>query len=139
MIRKNNKRVLYESIMKDVAKTVKRHLNENINNIDTFKRLLKRYNVVLQGPDSAGIAYITPTMNDSDPDICIEVYDDYWRCYLDDDNNGTIWVSLDEEGTADEELDLSQFDNAQTFEYGVGYSYSARNAKALAQGLLKFC
>ncbi len=28
MIRKNNKKVLYESIMKDVAKTVKRHLNE---------------------------------------------------------------------------------------------------------------
>lgn len=28
MIRKNNKRVLYESIMRDVAKTVKRNLNE---------------------------------------------------------------------------------------------------------------
>ena len=27
----NNKRRLYESIMRDVAKTVKKHLNENIN------------------------------------------------------------------------------------------------------------
>ena len=33
MIRKrNNKRVLYESIMRDVAKTVKKRLNENVNN-----------------------------------------------------------------------------------------------------------
>ena len=31
MLRRNNKRVLYESIMKDVAKTVKKHLNENID------------------------------------------------------------------------------------------------------------
>jgi hypothetical protein len=29
MIRKNNKRDLYESIMSDVAKTVKRHINES--------------------------------------------------------------------------------------------------------------
>ena len=29
MIKRNNKRALYESIIKDVAKTVKRHLNEN--------------------------------------------------------------------------------------------------------------
>ena len=33
MIRRNNKRVLYESIMKDVAKTVKRHLNEGNQNL----------------------------------------------------------------------------------------------------------
>ena len=31
MIRKNNKRVLYESIMRDVAKTVTKRLNENVN------------------------------------------------------------------------------------------------------------
>ena len=30
MIRKNNKRALYESIMRDVAKTVKKHLNEGV-------------------------------------------------------------------------------------------------------------
>ncbi len=38
MIRKrNNKKALYETIMKDVAKTVKRHLNEsNINLNDLF-------------------------------------------------------------------------------------------------------
>jgi hypothetical protein len=35
MIRKrNNKRALYESIMRDVAKAVKRHLNEDINVLD---------------------------------------------------------------------------------------------------------
>ena len=32
MIRKRNNKRLYESIMKDVSKTVKRHLNENVNN-----------------------------------------------------------------------------------------------------------
>ena len=32
MIRKRNNRRLYESIMRDVAKTVKKHLNENANN-----------------------------------------------------------------------------------------------------------
>lgn len=30
MIRRNNKKALYESIMRDVAKTVKRRLNENV-------------------------------------------------------------------------------------------------------------
>ncbi len=30
MIRRNNKRALYESIMRDVAKTVKKHLNEGV-------------------------------------------------------------------------------------------------------------
>ena len=35
MIRKNNKR-LYESIMKDVARTVKRHLNEKAIDINAF-------------------------------------------------------------------------------------------------------
>ena len=29
MIRRNNKRALYESIMRDVARIVKRHLNES--------------------------------------------------------------------------------------------------------------
>ena len=33
MIRKKNNRRLYESIMKDVAKTVKRHLNEGNQNL----------------------------------------------------------------------------------------------------------
>ena len=44
MIRKNNKK-LYESIMRDVAKTVKRNLNErNITykgDINTFPELFK--------------------------------------------------------------------------------------------------
>ena len=35
MIRRNNKRTLYESIMKDVAKTVKKHLNEVSNELLT--------------------------------------------------------------------------------------------------------
>jgi len=56
MIRKNNKRALYESIMRDVAKTVKKHLNENdgenidelyiVNNIIPSKenlRILKNF------------------------------------------------------------------------------------------------
>jgi hypothetical protein len=57
MIRKrNNKRALYESIIRDVARTVKRHLNENdgenidelyiINNIIPSKenlRILKKF------------------------------------------------------------------------------------------------
>ena len=37
MIRKrNNKRVLYESIMRDISKTVKRHLNEKVIDINAF-------------------------------------------------------------------------------------------------------
>ena len=56
MLRRNNKRSLYESIMKDVAKTVKKHLNENdggnideryiVNNIIPSKenlRILKKF------------------------------------------------------------------------------------------------
>lgn len=31
MLKRRNNRKLYESIMKDVAKTVKKHLNENVN------------------------------------------------------------------------------------------------------------
>ena len=39
MIRKrNNKRALYESIMRDVAKTVKRHLNENNNGFKVWPK-----------------------------------------------------------------------------------------------------
>ena len=34
MIRRNNKRALYESIMRDVAKTIKHHLNESSNNFN---------------------------------------------------------------------------------------------------------
>jgi hypothetical protein len=45
MIKRNNKRALYESIMKDVAKTVKRHLNErNITykgDINTFPEIFQ--------------------------------------------------------------------------------------------------
>ena len=37
MIRRNNKR-LYESIMKDIAKTVKRHLNESNNGIKVWPK-----------------------------------------------------------------------------------------------------
>ena len=46
MIKRNNKRALYESIMKDVAKTVKRHLNErNITykgDINTFPEIFQQ-------------------------------------------------------------------------------------------------
>ena len=39
MIRKNNKRDLYESIMQDVAKTVKRCLNEKLGETNTWTYL----------------------------------------------------------------------------------------------------
>ena len=114
-------------------------LEANANNINSFKKLLKKYKVALQGPDGGGIAYITPTMNDLYPSICIEVYDDHWCCYLDVEEDGTIWVSLDEEGEGDETLDITQFDKPKKYgEDGMCYSYSENNAKALAQGLLKF-
>lgn len=39
MLRKNNKR-LYESIIRDVAKTVKKHLNESkVNNPNVFRNI----------------------------------------------------------------------------------------------------
>ena len=107
--------------------------------INLFAELLKKNKVILQGPDSTGIAYITPAKNDEFPSICIVAEKDYWYCYLDEDGDGTIWVSTDEKGEADEKLDTTQFDKPKKFsEDGMCYSYSENNAKALAQGLLKF-
>ena len=55
MIRRNNKRGLYESIIKDISKTVKRHLNEDDmltqNNdllISEIKNLKKRVRLLIQ-------------------------------------------------------------------------------------------
>jgi hypothetical protein len=141
-MRRNNNKRLYESIMKDVAKTVKRHLNEAVSdNIETFRNRLKKCGLVMEGPDSAGIAYIsTNNMDDYDdcPTVCIEVYDDYWRCYLDDEENGSIWVSLDDNGEADEEIDTTEFEVSRNSEFGPGYKYSFKNAKLLADALLSF-
>lgn len=44
MIRKNNKRALYESIMRDVSKVIKKHLNENIEDEPLLNELLEYIN-----------------------------------------------------------------------------------------------
>ena len=48
-MRKQSKKALYESIMKDVAKTVKRHLNEE-NEFDKLKSDTQRIKELLQEP-----------------------------------------------------------------------------------------
>ena len=62
MIRKNNKRALYESIMKDVSKTVKKRLNESTNrfypedwdDINTAENVI---NAILEALYQSGIYY----------------------------------------------------------------------------------
>ena len=62
MIRNNNKR-LYESIMRDVAKIVKNHLNEsNINS--PFNAIIKLFNML--GINSVGADYEEVTTLDGD-------------------------------------------------------------------------
>jgi len=117
--------------MKDIKNFI---LESNTNNINTFRKYLKKYKVALQGPDGVGIAYITRKVTDEYPSICIEVNDDYWTCYLDDDEDGTIWVSLDNEGTADEVIDSKNFDKSDKAKNG--YTYSEKNAKELATQFL---
>lgn len=114
--------------MKDIKNFI---LESKTNNINTFRKFLKKYKVVLQGPDSVGIAYITQKTSDEYPFICIETYDDYWTCYLDENKDGIIWVSLDEEGTADKQIDSNNFEKSNN-----GYAYSEKNAKELANQFL---
>ena len=117
--------------MKDIKNFI---LESNTSNINTFRKFLKKYKVALQGPDATGIAYITHTMKDEYPFICIDVNDDYWISYLDENEDGTIWVSLDEEGTADEVIDSKNFDKSDKAKNG--YTYSEKNAKELANQFL---
>ena len=115
-------------------KNIKEFILESYNsNVEKFKKYLKKYKVTMKGPDSTGIAYITPTEDDEAPSICIVVDDKSWTCYLDSDKERKIFVSLDADGEADEELNASEFETTND-----GFSYSDKNAELLAKGILKF-
>lgn len=120
--------------MKNITEFIKEAVVGPYNSaVKKFNQELKKYKVIVEGPDGGGMEYIYANKRQDSPFVCIEVDDDeYWDCYLDDEENGTIWVSLDEEGTADEEIDSSQFDKVKN-----GYAYTAKNAKLLADALKK--
>ena len=118
-----------------VNSKTKLHDNSNFNNTTwfRFKEYLKKFNVFMTEPDSSGISYITPSEDEEIPSICIMLDNKYWTCYLSDEEEGKIYVSLDEEGEADEEIDTDEFNKIDK-----GFAYSEDNAELLAQGLLEF-
>ena len=86
----NNKRKLYESIMRDVAKTVKKHLNENYNSQITSKsEFIRISNKVYQN-------WLDKTCNDVLYDLeingiipAVEDIDDF------DDEFDNIWDEIE--------------------------------------------
>jgi len=74
MIRKNNKRVLYESIMRDISKTVKKHLNEMDKNT-----LVSKYKLInfVQGNSEKCKTFVRRCSKDFMDNFNIKSYDDF--------------------------------------------------------------
>ncbi len=88
MIRKrNNKRVLYESIMRDVAKVVKRHLNEETSFIDPVLELTKLPDIY---KDKAELMSVENDESGTTIEIGINVdYEFWWSVYIEKSSENT--------------------------------------------------
>lgn len=131
-LNKNTKLVLPDPLDDDS----KDHINYG-SDINKFQKACEQCGVFMNDVDGGGISYITITKHDIAPEIAIEIVDDdCWKCYLDDEEDGSIWLATDEEGTADEEIDNTQF--IKHNKYQKYYTFCYKNARLLAKALLKF-
>ena len=75
---KNTNKILYESIIKDVSKTIKKHLNESENDIETLKNniitLANEYGIDYMDLDDS---YLTATINYNEYDDSGRQIDDF--------------------------------------------------------------
>jgi glutaredoxin 2 len=94
---KNSNRALYESIMRDVVKTVKRHLNENLDESkikNSIRFLINEYINLINKCEMpyfneffcGGLQVISCKSNDSYIDI-LNIYDDNYENVMEDAEN----------------------------------------------------